>query len=601
MVTLARHKRHYFTRCLFLAILLFVTWAGWVQIASQRTYGSFSDLAYLGHSLFTGFSVVQFLAVALLVPALTAPVIAAEKDRNTLNLLLMTNLRHSNILLDKLLSRLVMLGLLLLSTLPLFLALLTLGGITRIQIWLLYENLAAVILFCSGVGLLVSTFTRKLHTSLIATYGLLAGYLAGLFALAAADIASEEFCGVLLPLSVPGWSTEYSFDVGLVTKFPIPHFLVYSLAVFLVCFFLSIRLLPRLARQEKRPAIKRVLAWLDAFYRRINFTGVVLSDPAHATHRGSVVAQESAKSVFARDISLFRGFYLLFIPSLLVMLVMLASIRQMDDVLGIIVFGSLILCALLATVMGAVAFAGEREKHSFEILLSTPITARDLVMGKFYHVLRMMIPILANALIWWAASWLVVYDLKGGLPQTFGLILAAAAQIPLLVVVGLWASATRRRNSTALLQAFLLTAGTTLTSLFVWFLFDEMFHLSRDTECVIQMAICGTVAVLAMIRGGVWLLRASREHVRFLAVLWRLVLFVVSVGVWCILMFWGVGKWDVEHTCQFICQNLTPISLGTAMFDYRRFSWVASALTVGAWIWLLRILIRRFDRMVGRQ
>src|SRR5205085_1190966 len=76
-------------------------------------------LPEIAANFFIGIAAIQYGAVYLLVPLFVAPVIAAERERKTLDLVLTTSLRDRQIVLGKLASRLAVVALLVLAGLPL--------------------------------------------------------------------------------------------------------------------------------------------------------------------------------------------------------------------------------------------------------------------------------------------------------------------------------------------------------------------------------------------------------------------------------------------------------------------------------------------------
>ena len=87
------------------------------------------DAATFATSFFNVFTAVQFAAVILITPALTANAVAEERASNTLTFLLTTHLTNREIMLGKLLTRLLQVGLLVLTGLPVLAIVQFLGGV----------------------------------------------------------------------------------------------------------------------------------------------------------------------------------------------------------------------------------------------------------------------------------------------------------------------------------------------------------------------------------------------------------------------------------------------------------------------------------------
>src|SRR5207248_9541523 len=115
-----RQARHFILRSgyvLGLFVLLYT--------ASQATFGwqevsSIGEIARFGSLLFQLFSLVQLALVLFFAPLFAASRIAQEKDRQTLVLLLMTDLADRELVLGKLLASLLPVGMLLAASAPVF-------------------------------------------------------------------------------------------------------------------------------------------------------------------------------------------------------------------------------------------------------------------------------------------------------------------------------------------------------------------------------------------------------------------------------------------------------------------------------------------------
>ena len=87
-------------------------------------------MADIGRSLFIGLMLVEGLLGAFIAPALTAGTISNERERQTLEFLLLTRLSGANIALGKLCSALSFLFMLLLCSLPVTAVVFLFGGVS---------------------------------------------------------------------------------------------------------------------------------------------------------------------------------------------------------------------------------------------------------------------------------------------------------------------------------------------------------------------------------------------------------------------------------------------------------------------------------------
>src|SRR5215813_13128095 len=114
MITAARRGRFYTIRAFYALVLLLILWSihsAWLS-ASEGVIPA-RMLPWFGLSAFGGIAIGQEILVLLLTPALVAGAIADEKRRKTLHYLLASQLTGPEIVLGKLLVRMLYVGVLL--------------------------------------------------------------------------------------------------------------------------------------------------------------------------------------------------------------------------------------------------------------------------------------------------------------------------------------------------------------------------------------------------------------------------------------------------------------------------------------------------------
>src|SRR6185437_3660347 len=119
------------------------------------------DLARLAEQFFFAFMTVQFLAIFVLTPGYTAGAIAEEKDRKTLEFLLATDLRSREIVLSKLMARLVNLVLLVLAGLPVLSLTQLWGGVEPALVLAGFAATLLTLFSLAGLSVLLSVYARR--------------------------------------------------------------------------------------------------------------------------------------------------------------------------------------------------------------------------------------------------------------------------------------------------------------------------------------------------------------------------------------------------------------------------------------------------------
>ena len=112
----------------------------------------------------------QFGLLILIAPAMTSASIAGERERQTMELLLVTNTGSFRIVLGKALESFAVLALLIICGLPVMSLCLLTGGITLVQILTSELFLLAVAFACVSVGVFCSAMARSTVLSGVMSY-----------------------------------------------------------------------------------------------------------------------------------------------------------------------------------------------------------------------------------------------------------------------------------------------------------------------------------------------------------------------------------------------------------------------------------------------
>jgi ABC-type transport system involved in multi-copper enzyme maturation permease subunit len=186
MVRTSRRARYLIMRLIYGAFLLLVLsylyLILFVAMQMNPNQGGLNEnmlrreMAVLSESFFAFFMVIQLVIVVLLTPAYVAGAIADEKDRKTMEFLLATDLRNREIVLSKFISRIANVLLLLMTGLPIMSLLQFLGGIDT---ELMLSGFAAIGLTLVGIGsvsILFSTWFQRPRDAISLTYLIMVAY-----------------------------------------------------------------------------------------------------------------------------------------------------------------------------------------------------------------------------------------------------------------------------------------------------------------------------------------------------------------------------------------------------------------------------------------
>ena len=151
-------------------LALCITLIGFFMIVTRFTGSGYvrpSESIYL----FIMISILQMALVMFITPGLTAGAISSEREKQTLNMLLMTTQSSWQIILGKLTSSTVFLGLLLTAGLPMYSIVFLFGGISPLQLVTIFFFYFVTMVAIGSIGIFFSTVTKRTITSMIATYG----------------------------------------------------------------------------------------------------------------------------------------------------------------------------------------------------------------------------------------------------------------------------------------------------------------------------------------------------------------------------------------------------------------------------------------------
>ena len=177
----ARRGRYVWLRCIYAGLLLFFLFVlflnYWNDYRYSQSTGDPDFAAALAQNYFEVLMAVQLVAVLLLTPAYVAGSIADEKRRQTLEFLLATDLRSSEIVFSKLGSRLANLTLLVLTGLPILSMVQFLGGVDPNLVLAGFAVTGLTMLGLSGVSILCSAMYRRSRDAIAMTYLMVVSYI----------------------------------------------------------------------------------------------------------------------------------------------------------------------------------------------------------------------------------------------------------------------------------------------------------------------------------------------------------------------------------------------------------------------------------------
>jgi ABC-type transport system involved in multi-copper enzyme maturation permease subunit len=175
-ITTARRTRYFWFRCVYALFLLFMLVMTYLSQQQMRLFAG-QGVANLARDFFFQFTWIQLTAILLLTPAMTAGTIAGELERKTLDYLLVCPLSSASILWGKLGARLLLSGLLIAGGAPVLAAAMLLGGIPPLNLLTTAIVSLSTLLTVGALSVGVSVWAVRTRDAILSAYILLLSLL----------------------------------------------------------------------------------------------------------------------------------------------------------------------------------------------------------------------------------------------------------------------------------------------------------------------------------------------------------------------------------------------------------------------------------------
>ena len=172
-----KRPKTYLSRSLYVLAFFLLLCTGYLVLDGSRSLATSSDSARFGGWMFTLLAPLQLLVLTSLAAVGAASSVAQEKDRRTLVLLLLTRLTGFEVVGGKLFATLLSPMAMLLASLPLFLTLPLLGGVSPSQVFGVFAVTAASVLLAGTVGTVIGMWREKTFQAIAMTVLVLLMYV----------------------------------------------------------------------------------------------------------------------------------------------------------------------------------------------------------------------------------------------------------------------------------------------------------------------------------------------------------------------------------------------------------------------------------------
>ena len=448
--TAPRSARHFLLRAGYV-LALFVL----LYTAEKTLVGLTGDLSAAGRARFGALAfqllgAVQLTLCLFFALVFTAGNVAQEKDRRTLILLLMTDLRSWELVLGKLAASLLTVFVLIACGVPVFFLLRLAGGVSVSQILWLTALCAAASVAAGAWGALAAFWRDKTFQSLALGVLGLVGFLAAVEAAVRAFGAGSAVGGAFAALN------PYRALGGLMN----PAALAGGTGPAAVSAASAVAALAALAAGLAAVTVWRLRAW--------NPTRNVFVPPSETAAAAGAPAKRRATRTVWENPVLWReirtrayGNRVILIKLAFVALcAATAFLAPEGAAAGATLLGLGLLGLILVNAQAVTALTTERDANTLELLLATDLSAREFTVGKLVGVLYNSKEVLAGPLIPAAALlWRGEIGLEGAIYLMLGYAVLAVFVAALGLHAGAGHASSRRAIAHSLGTVFFLSLG----------------------------------------------------------------------------------------------------------------------------------------------
>lgn len=446
-------------RAVYAGALLAIIATCWLVITGTQSITTAGDTARFGATLLRILAPLQ-LTLAMLAAAMTSAIsVSVEKDRRTLELLLVSRLTDAQLVFGKLAGSLVRVLLLVLSAVPMFALAGLFGGVTPQQLARVFVVTVAAALAAGSIATTVAFWKDTTFQTLAITAFALVAWIA-----AGEILAGTSGAAAAAAVSPPRALFAALGPHGAQTYLP---FLATAGGVIAVANLIG---------------VSQVRRWNVAVGRRREQPETAAAVAARGESRmvweNPILWREICTKAHGRRIVFVRIAWLLLFAAAVAGIVAEARAPQPDRLAVAIAVIPMALASLLAvTALAVTSITTERDRGAFDVLLVTDLEPKEFVWGKLVGVLVVAREIVLLPLVLCAA--LVVSgiaSLENGIYLAVGMSVLLFFAAVLGLHVGLSYPASRRAIAVALGTVAFLFIGVA-TAMRIMVAFGSSFEL----------------------------------------------------------------------------------------------------------------------------
>jgi ABC-type transport system involved in multi-copper enzyme maturation permease subunit len=403
------------------ALLLLICTALMILINTQIIQ-NVGDMARFGAVLFQILAPLQLALIMFLSAMQSASSIAIEKDRQTLILLLMSRLTNSELVLGKLFASLLNIGVMLITSLPIFMLIVLFGGTSFEQVAWTFAVTATTAFAAGSLGALVALWREKtfqtlalVAISIVFWLGIWEGI--GLAGIGLAGFTGDQIAGATSPIrailsaSQPTVASTWPIAVA-------PYLVVATSLGFLMCLIGVLKVRSWNPNREIRAGqtAEDAETEIDLFSGHVDDRARVTNKKSRRVWDNPVLWRETCTWAYGKKILFIRAVY--WILATCVFLAILSMVNsgaatRTTSEAGVSVPATakplapfILVSIVLVNALAVTSITTERDGRALDLLRVTDISPKEFLFGKLGGVLfvafdMILLPILICGFLWY--------------------------------------------------------------------------------------------------------------------------------------------------------------------------------------------------------
>jgi ABC-type transport system involved in multi-copper enzyme maturation permease subunit len=392
----------------------------WMVLTGTQSVRNVGDLARFGGTLFRILATLQLTVLVFFSALSTASAVALEKDRRTLDLLLMTRLSNSELVLGKLLASMLNVLVLLAAALPFFLLTALFGGVSFTQILRVFLVTLLAAMAAGSLGSMLALWRDKTFQTLALTALVLVFWPIG-WEIVRAALVDRPWSGFAAAVGSPLHMILLATQPNLPTQSglgwlgnPVNAFLLTALAGSALLNGLAIWRV-RIWNPTLEADRRRQEEQAESIFGHVTQPAAAPGPADHAVEATAtrdvwdnpIIWREMRTWAYGRKVILVKIGYLLLAALSFGWLYVLGQgetdIPRAGAALALVPL--FLLSLMLINAQGVTSLTNERDARALDLLLVTDVTPKEFVCGKlggiFYNTKEMIaVPLLLCLYLW---------------------------------------------------------------------------------------------------------------------------------------------------------------------------------------------------------